>query len=85
MLPQFPWLTLVIWLPIIGGLAVIASGDKNAELTKRIALGLAVLTFVASLPLWFLFDSSTAAMQFVERSSWIPAIKVEYFLGVDGN
>jgi NADH-quinone oxidoreductase subunit M len=30
------------------------------------------------------FDSGTAAMQFVERSSWIPALKVEYFLGVDG-
>jgi NADH-quinone oxidoreductase subunit M len=84
MLPQFPWLSLIIWLPIIGGFAVIASGDKAAELTKRMALAIAVLTFVVSLPLWFLFDPSTADMQFVERASWIPAIKVEYFLGVDG-
>jgi NADH-quinone oxidoreductase subunit M len=38
MLAEFPWLTLIIWLPIIGGVAVIASGDKAAELTKRIAL-----------------------------------------------
>jgi NADH-quinone oxidoreductase subunit M len=31
-----------------------------------------------------MFDASTAAMQFVERAAWIPAIKVEYYLGVDG-
>ncbi len=84
MLAEFPWLTLIIWLPIVGGVAVIASGDKAAELTKRIALGVAVLTFLVSLPLWFAFESGSAAMQFVERTAWIPSLKVEYFLGVDG-
>ncbi|MGD8207340.1 MAG: NADH-quinone oxidoreductase subunit M [Thiohalocapsa sp.] len=84
MLAEFPWLSLVIWLPIVGGVAVIASGDKTAELTKRIALGVAVATFLFSIPLWTLFDAASAGMQFVERSSWIPAIDVEYFLGVDG-
>ncbi|MBK5940878.1 NADH-quinone oxidoreductase subunit M [Halochromatium roseum] len=84
MLLEFPWLSLVIWLPIVGGIAVIASGEQNAELTKRIALGVALLTFVVSLPLWFGFDASTAAMQFVERSPWLPALGVDYYLGVDG-
>ena len=84
MLAEFPWLTLIIWLPIVGGVAVIASGDKAAELTKRLALGVAVLTFLVSLPLWFGFEPGTAAMQFVERSAWIPSLKIDYFLGVDG-
>jgi len=84
MLLEFPWLSLVIWLPIIGGIAVIASGDENAELTKRIALAVALLTFLVSLPLWFGFDASTAAMQFVERSPWLPALGVDYYLGIDG-
>ena len=84
MLAEFPWLTLIIWLPIFGGVAVIASGDKPAELTKRIALGVAVLTFLVSLPLWFAFESGTAAMQFVERTAWIPSLNIAYFLGVDG-
>ena len=84
MLAEFPWLTLIIWLPIVGGVAVIASGDKPVELTKRMGLGVAVLTFLVSLPLWFGFDSGSAAMQFVERTAWIPSLKVEYFLGVDG-
>ena len=84
MLAEFPWLTLIIWLPIFGGAAVIASGDKPAELTKWVALCVAVLTFLVSLPLWFGFDSGSAAMQFVERSTWIASLKIEYFLGVDG-
>ncbi|NEX15238.1 MAG: NADH-quinone oxidoreductase subunit M [Halochromatium sp.] len=84
MLFEFPWLSLVIWLPIVGGIAVIASGEQNAELTKRIALTFALLTFLVSLPLWFGFDASTAAMQFVERSPWLPALGVDYYLGVDG-
>jgi len=84
MLLEFPWLSLVIWLPIVGGVAVIASGEQNAELTKRIALAVALLSFLVSLPLWFGFDPSTAEMQFVERSPWLPALGIEYHLGVDG-
>ncbi|MBK1706694.1 NADH-quinone oxidoreductase subunit M [Halochromatium glycolicum] len=84
MLLEFPWLSLVIWLPILGGIAVIASGEHDVELTKRIALWVAGLTFAVSLPLWLGFDTSTAEMQFVERSSWIPALGIEYHLGIDG-
>ena len=81
---ELPLLTLTIWLPIIGGLVVLASGDQEKRLSKWTALTFAILTFVVSLGLWIGFDSSTAEMQFVERSSWIPSFNVEYFLGVDG-
>jgi NADH-quinone oxidoreductase subunit M len=84
MLAEFPWLTLIIWLPIIGGIVVIASGDKAPDLTKWLALGFALVTFLFSLPLWFGFDQTTAAMQFVERAAWIPTFDVHYHLGVDG-
>jgi NADH-quinone oxidoreductase subunit M len=80
----FPILSLCIWLPIIGGFAVLASGDAQAERTRRLALAVSVLTFLASLPLFSSFDTGTAAMQFVERTGWIERINVEYFLGVDG-
>ncbi|MGI9343464.1 MAG: complex I subunit 4 family protein, partial [Gammaproteobacteria bacterium] len=51
---------------------------------RWLALALAVLTFVLSLPLYAGFEAGTAAMQFVERAPWIAAFNVEYFLGVDG-
>lgn len=79
-----PLLTLTIWLPIIGGLVVLASGDQEKTLSKWTALAFAVLTFMVSLGLWIGFDSTTAEMQFVERAPWIPTFNVEYFLGVDG-
>jgi NADH-quinone oxidoreductase subunit M len=79
-----PILTATIWLPIIGGIAVLASGDKDPRVSKWTALAFAVLTFLASIPLWTGFDVTTAEMQFVERASWIPAFNVEYYLGVDG-
>ena len=80
----FPLLTLVIWLPILGGMVVLASGDRDSNLSKWLALGTAVLTFLVSLGLWIGFDSGTADMQFVERGAWIPTFNVWYFLGVDG-
>jgi NADH-quinone oxidoreductase subunit M len=51
---------------------------------RWLALGISVLTFIVSIPLYTQFDTSTAVMQFVERSSWIAALNVEYYLGVDG-
>jgi len=80
----FPLLTLTIWLPILGGLAVLASGDRDSVLSKKIALAVAVLTFLVSLGLWLGFDPATAQMQFVEYSPWIPTFGVFYYLGVDG-
>lgn len=74
-----------MWLPILGGLVVLAVGNRLGENTERwTALGFALLTFVFSLGLYTAFDYSTAAMQFVERAAWISAFNVEYYLGVDG-
>jgi len=81
-------LSILIALPIAGGILVLASGRSGAAAGVRayrwLALLAAAATFVASLPLWTQFDRTTAHMQFVERHAWIPAFRVEYFLGVDG-
>ena len=41
-------------------------------------------TFVASLALYTGFDVTTSAVQFAERTPWIPAFDATYHLGVDG-
>ena len=81
---DWPVLSFTIWLPIIGGLLVLGSGDKSPNLTRWLALLVAVLTFLVSLPLWSGFDPGTAAMQFEEFAPWIPVFDVNYHLGVDG-
>ncbi|MGB5466776.1 MAG: NADH-quinone oxidoreductase subunit M [Sedimenticolaceae bacterium] len=84
MTADWPILSATIWLPILGGALVLGSGDKAPNISRWLALIFAVLTFLVSLPLWFGFDVGTAQMQFVERTAWIPAFNVDYYLGVDG-
>ena len=78
-------LSLVIWLPILSGIMVLATGgDQKAALARKLALGFSVATFLLSLSLYIGFDESTAEMQFVERSEWINLFHIEYYLGIDG-
>jgi len=78
-------LSLVIWLPILGGIAVLATGDdRRAMLARGLSLAVALATFAVTIPLYLRFDSTTAVMQFVELREWIPAFNVHYHLGVDG-
>ena len=78
-------LSVVVWLPILGGVAVLATGsDARAPLARWLSLAIAVLTFVATIPLYTGFDMRSTAMQFVELRDWIPAFNIHYHLGVDG-
>ncbi len=85
MFADWPLLSIVIWLPIIGGFIVLAAGDKAPDGARRLALGFSIATFLISIPLWTEFDRSTHAMQFEEGPYvWIEAFKIMYHLGVDG-
>jgi len=83
-------LSLLIWLPIFGGVAVLLTGDgddaasSRAGMMRILTLVVSLLTFVLSVVLYMRFDGSLSAMQFVERARWIEALNVDYYLGVDG-
>ncbi len=81
---DWPLLSLIIWLPIVGGFLVLASGDKAPGVTRWLSLWIAVLTFLCSIPLWTGFDATTAQMQFIERMPWVEMFHIQYYLGVDG-
>jgi NADH-quinone oxidoreductase subunit M len=82
---NWPLLSILIWLPIAGAIVVLLLGSgARAQLGKQVALGVSILTFVASIPLYTRFDQTTAAMQFVEKLPWILRFKAYYALGVDG-
>ncbi|HET9699949.1 MAG TPA: NADH-quinone oxidoreductase subunit M [Burkholderiales bacterium] len=85
MILGLPLLSVVIWLPILAGIAVLATGDdRNAALARRIALIGSIAGFVVALPLYFQFDPQATGMQFVERLPWIERFNIHYHLGVDG-
>jgi NADH-quinone oxidoreductase subunit M len=77
-------LSILIWLPIAGGVLTLLVGGRNAQAARWVALGTTLLAFALSLPLYTGFDGSTAAFQFVEHREWIPTFHADYKLGVDG-
>jgi NADH-quinone oxidoreductase subunit M len=80
-----PILSIAIWLPIMFGILVLATGnDRNAMLARVIALVGAVLGFWVTIPLYTGFDRMASGMQFVEMHPWITHFKINYHLGVDG-
>jgi len=83
---QFDWpiLSVLVWLPIFGGVVLLALGERAAGLGRWLALLVTVATFVLSTLLYTNFDFSTAQMQFVEHLAWIERFNAWYALGVDG-
>jgi len=77
-------LSLLVWLPIVGGLLVLALGEARVALGRWVALATSLLALALSVPLYQGFDTSTASFQFVEQLPWIPAFNATYHLGVDG-
>jgi len=77
-------LSVVIWLPIAGGLLTLALGDDRARLARWAALVSTLLTLAACVPLCMGFSNGTARFQFVERRDWITTLHAQYYLGVDG-
>lgn len=84
MFESLPLLSLLIWLPIFGGIAVLLADRFGLGDVRWWALGISSVVFLLSIPLWFAFDTGTAAMQFEERMPWIETLGAYYHLGVDG-
>ncbi len=81
----FPLLSLIIWLPILAGIAVLATGsDRNAQLARWLALVGSVTGLLVAIPLYCYFDPLMGVMQFVEYHPWIERFNIHYHLGVDG-
>jgi NADH-quinone oxidoreductase subunit M len=85
MFSGLPLLTISIWLPILFGILVLATGDdRNAALARILAMVGAVVSFVVTIPLYTGFGRDTSEMQFVEMHNWIIRFNIHYHLGVDG-
>jgi len=78
-------LSLAIWLPVAFGVLLLAAGRQgNPGAARWIALVGSIAGFLVTIPLMTDFDTTTAAMQFVEKAPWIERFNVMYHLGVDG-
>lgn len=84
---DFPVLSLMTFLPIVGVLIILAiRGDEEvvAQNTKHMALYSSLFTFAFALFMYTRFDGTSAEFQFVEQSSWLKPLGINYHMGVDG-
>ena len=82
---NFPILSSLILLPTIGAVFLFftKSQDEKNITVKYVALFTSLVNFFLSIYLWFLFDQTTSAFQFVEDRIWIEGL-INYKVGVDG-
>jgi NADH-quinone oxidoreductase subunit M len=79
-----PWLTLVIFLPLVGIPALLFIPKLHDDMARTLALVVSVATFVVSLGMLGAFDAGRAGFQLVEQADWAASIGLRYTVGVDG-
>ena len=82
---NFPILSSLILLPIVGALFLFFTKDKDGNnlTAKYVALFTTIVNFLISIYLWISFDQTTSSFQFVEERIWIKDF-INYKVGVDG-
>ena len=78
-------LNLLIWLPILGGVFVLLTGDdKNPSIARYLTLFTVILSLLLCIPLVSGFNLDTFSMQYIEEIPWMPSLGINYSLGIDG-
>ena len=85
MLLDFPYLSTIIYLPVVGAILILLFG-KGDKPTKWLAAAFTFIPFILAVALFATFDRSAAAAttQFEEIVDWIGPLNISYHLGVDG-
>jgi len=82
---DFPWLTTLGALPLVGSVVVAALPRTRAGLAKQVALGVSLLALALTVAMALQFDAGAGEQfQLTETHEWIPQFGVSYALGVDG-
>ena len=78
----FPLLSVLIFAPLAA--AAVAALIRNERVLRWWTLAATTAVALVSLRLWTGFARDTAVFQFGEQAAWIPGLKINYALGVDG-
>ncbi|MEW6095595.1 MAG: NADH-quinone oxidoreductase subunit M [bacterium] len=81
---NIPILSLIIFIPLIGGILVLFLPKDKDNQIKITATTIAVLPVILTGLVYLLFDKTTSVVQFPEKIDWIPSLGISYFVGLDG-
>jgi NADH-quinone oxidoreductase subunit M len=77
-------LSLLTLTPLMGALVIALLPKRFEDEARPVAMLAGGIALAMALLAVAKFDRGTAGMQFVEKFAWIPAIDVDYHVGVDG-
>lgn len=80
---EFPWITFLTLTPLVGAFLILTAG-KNRDVARGLAAAVSGIGLLLTLKLWHSFNPATGVLQFQERHAWIPALGVDYHVGIDG-
>jgi NADH-quinone oxidoreductase subunit M len=82
---QFPLLSIIIFLPLVAGVAILFMPAGRKDLIRWTALAAALVTLLLTISLYFNYDIPMGGYQYVEGPyPWLPALGISYYLGIDG-
>jgi NADH-quinone oxidoreductase subunit M len=81
---DFPWLTVLGAVPLVGAVVVALIPRGRDLLAKQVALAVSLVALVLTIWVALQFDTGASGFQLTERYSWIPQFGVSYAVGVDG-
>ncbi|MFN5516346.1 MAG: NAD(P)H-quinone oxidoreductase subunit 4 [Cyanobacteriota bacterium] len=85
MLSSIPWLSSLIFFPLIAALAIPFIPDKDGKQVRWYALGVALADFLLmGYVFWKHYDPQNSAFQLAEQYSWIPQFGLSWSVSVDG-
>src|SRR2546428_10547236 len=83
-MPEMPVLSILIFLPVAAAIVVVGIDRRKTDALYGVGLAGTLAALALSAVVFFRFDPNQAALQFVQRTAWIPSAGVSYHVGVDG-
>ena len=77
-------LSLMIFIPLLGMIAVLLLPRESEELVKRVTLIFTLIPLALAVYLFISYDRSTVGTQYVVNVPWIDAFNIRYHIGIDG-
>lgn len=77
-------LSLIIFLPLGAGIAILCMPSARRDWIRNTALGAAGITFLLTLVAYASYNVAQGGYQFEFSADWLPALGISYHVGVNG-
>ena len=82
---EIPWLTAIIFFPLLGALMIPVIPDKEGKRVRLLALTVGLTNFIFIVyAFWKNYSINNTAFQLQESYAWLPQLGINWSVGIDG-